>query len=381
MRLKAQLDVLSAFAEVPDPRRGRHRLHPLQEVLLVAVAGMASGAEDWVSVTEWAWMKLPWLRQFLPFKRGIASHDTFRRVFALLDAAQFEAAFVQWMGGLCPSLVDQTIAIDGKSLRGSRSDKRLTHLVSACHTDSGLTLAQGRTADKSNEITAVPALLDALDIRGATVTIDAMGCQRLIADQIIERGAHYILSTKNNQPKLAQATQTVFDHSVRDVALGLLQQDITLDKDHARLETRRCVVSQDLTGFDPELRHKWPGLQSAIMVESTREFVSGVHKGRSSTEQRYYISSATFDAAEFNRRIRAHWRIENRCHWLLDVVFGEDDCRLHTGHGAQNFAILRRIVLNLLKNEKSTKASVKLKWHRLGWSVDYLQSLLGLTPR
>jgi len=381
MHLKDQVAILSAFADLPDPRGGRHRLHPLQEVLLVALAGMASGAEDWVSVSEWGEVRLAWLRQFLPFKRGIASHDTFRRVFALLDASQFEALFMAWMSGLCPSLADQTIAIDGKSLRGSRSAKGLTHLVSACHTDSGLTLAQGRTADKSNEITAVPALLEALDIRGATVTIDAMGCQRLIANKIVERGAHYILSTKNNQPKLAQATQTGFDHSVRDVAQGLLQQHITLDKDHARLETRRCVISRDLAHFDPELRHQWPGLQTTIMVESTREILGGTHQGRITTERRYYISSAAFDAAEFNRRIRAHWRIENRCHWLLDVVFGEDDCRLHTGHGAQNFAILRRIVLNLLKNEKSTKASVKLKWLRLGWSVDYLQSLLGLSPR
>ncbi len=372
---------LAAFAALDDPRSRRCR-YPLEELLLVAFAGVASGAEDWVGVAEWGQIKLDWLRRFLPFEHGIASHDTFNRVFSLLDAQSFEDCFIAWMQPLCTGLVGSTIAIDGKSVRGSRSgDGAMAHLVSACHTASGLTLAQTRTDVKSNEITAVPALLEALDIRGATITLDALGCQRNIAQQIVARGADFILSAKNNQPALAQAAQALFDHSARDVQHGLLQQDITLDKDHGRLETRRCVVAHDLSAMPEALRSLWPGMRSAVMIESTREFINGVDKGRASTERRYYISSATFDAAEFNRRIRSHWCIENQCHWVLDVVFGEDDCRLRVGHGAQNFAILRRIVLNLIKSDKVTKASIKRKWLRLNWSPDYLQFLFGLQPR
>lgn len=372
---------LTAFAQLDDPRSRRCR-YPLDELLLVAFAGVASGAEDWVGVADWGRIKLDWLRRFLPFEHGIASHDTFNRVFALLDAQSFEDCFIAWMQSLCTTLAGATIAIDGKSVRGSRSgDVAMAHLVSACDTASGLTLGQLRTDVKSNEITAVPALLDALDLRGATVTLDALGCQREIAAKIVARGAHFILSAKNNQPTLAQATQALFDHSVRDVQQGLLQHDITLDKDHGRLETRRCVVAHDLSAMAESVRSLWPGIKTAVMVESTREFINGVDKGKTSTERRYYISSAAFDAAEFNRRIRSHWRIENQCHWVLDVVFGEDDCRLGVGHGAHNFAILRRIVLNLIKSDKVTKASIKRKWLRLNWSADYLQFLFGLQPR
>jgi predicted transposase YbfD/YdcC len=376
---------LAAFAELDDPRSRRCR-YPLEELLLVAFAGVASGAEDWVGVADWGEIKLDWLRRFLPFAHGIASHDTFNRVFALLDAQGFEACFIAWMQPLCTTLVaagaGATIAVDGKSVRGSRTgDGAMAHLVSACHTASGLTLGQIRTDVKSNEITAVPALLDALDIAGATLTLDALGCQRDIAAKIVARGAHFILSAKNNQPTLAQAVQALFDHSARDVQQGLLQHDITLDKDHGRLETRRCVVAHDLSALAESVRQGWPSVRTAVMIESTREFINGVDKGRTSTERRYYISSAAFGAAEFNRRIRAHWCIENQCHWVLDVVFGEDDCRLSVGHGAQNFAILRRIVLNLIKSDKATLASIKRKWLRLNWSPDYLQFLFGLQPR
>jgi predicted transposase YbfD/YdcC len=372
---------LTAFAELPDPRSRRCR-YPLQELLLVAFTGVASGAQDWVGVTDWGAIRLDWLRRYLPFEHGIASHDTFNRVFALLDAQAFEACFIRWMQPLCPPVAGgATIAIDGKSVRGSRmGGAAMVHLVSACHTASGLTLGQIRTEAKSNEITAIPELLDALDLQGSTVTIDALGCQRGIAQKIRERGADFILSAKDNQATLAQAIQTLFDRSVRDVECGLLLQHVSLDKDHSRLETRRCVVAHDVSALPESIRQDWPGLRTAIMIESTRAFINGLRKGQTSTERRYYISSAAFDASEFNRRIRQHWHIENQCHWVLDVVFGEDDCRLHVGHGAQNFAILRRIVLNLIKQDKATKASIKRKWNRLSWSPDYLQSLFGLVP-
>lgn len=318
--LPASLGDLGAFAELDDPRSRRCR-YPLEELLLVAFAGVASGVEDWVSVAEWGQIKLDWLRRFLPFEHGIASHDTFNRVFSLLDAQSFEDCFIAWMQPLCTGLVGSTIAIDGKSVRGSRSGEgAMVHLVSACHAASGLTLAQTRTDVKSNEITAVPALLDALDIRGATITLDALGCQRSIAQQIVACGAHFILSAKNNQPALAQAAQALFDHSARDVQHGLLQQHITVDKDHGRLETRRCVVAHDLSAMPEALRSLWPHIRSAVMIESTRESINGLDKGRTSTERRYYISSAAFDAPEFNQRIRSHWCVENQCHWALRVT-------------------------------------------------------------
>lgn len=377
----ARLGDLSAFAELPDPRRRRCR-YPLDELLLVAFAAVACGAEDWVGVADWGEIQLPWLRRFLPFEHGVASHDTFNRVFALLDAPTFEACFVRWVQPLCPSVAGATIAIDGKSVRGSRTGgAAMAHLVSACHTDSGLTLGQVRTEAKSNEITAIPELLDALDLQGAVVTLDALGCQREIAGHIQARGADFIFSAKNNQPSLAQAIEGLFAHARRDVEHGLLQQDVTLDKDHARLETRRCIVAHDVSALPEPIRQDWPGLRSAIMIESTREALGGPQPGQHSTEWRYYLSSAAFDAAEFNRRIRQHWCIENQCHWILDVQLREDDCRLALGHGAHNLAILRRIVLNLVKQDKTPKVSVRRKLHRLGWSPDYLQQLFGLQPR
>jgi predicted transposase YbfD/YdcC len=284
------------------------------------------------------------------------------------------------MQQLCPALQGQLIAIDGKSVRGSHEAAgAAVHLVSAWHHGAGLVLGQVRTAAKSNEITAIPELLDALDVRGATVTIDAMGCQRAIAEKIVERKADYLIAVKNNQPTLAQAVESLFeavDSGVRD---GRLSQDTTVDKGHGRIETRQCVVTQDLSCL-VEQTQLWPGLRSAVMIKSTREAFSGKNKGERSTEWRYYISSLQADAAEFNAKVRAHWGIENSCHWVLDVTFNEDDCRIRRGDGAQNFAILRRIALNLVKQEKSDKTSVRLKRLRAGWSTDYLQKLLGLHP-
>ncbi|MFM2069722.1 MAG: hypothetical protein RLZZ584_4631 [Pseudomonadota bacterium] len=377
---QACLGDLSAFADLPDPRSRRCR-YPLDELLLVACGAVACGAEDWVGVADWGEIRLEWLRRFLPFEHGVASHDTFNRVFALLDAPAFEACFMRWMQPLCPSVAGATIALDGKSVRGSRTaDAAMVHLVSACHTDSGLTLGQVRTEAKSNEITAIPELLDALDLQGAVVTIDALGCQRDIARHIQARGAEFILSAKNNQPALAQAIEGLFAQARPDVERGRLQQHITLDKDHARLETRRCVVAHDVRALPEPIRQDWPALRSAIMIESTREILGGIHRGQCSTEWRYYLSSAAFDAAEFNRRIRQHWLIENQCHWILDVLLREDDCRLGLGHGAQNLAILRRIVLNLVKRDSATNASIRRKLNRLAWSPDYLQQLFGLVP-
>jgi predicted transposase YbfD/YdcC len=371
----------SLFDDLEDPR-SRNCPHPLDELLFVAISAITSGAEDWVTVTKWARFKLDWLRRYLPFDNGIASHDTFSRVFALLDAQRFESCFIGWMQQLCPSLAGTLIPIDGKSVRGSQNGAvGLTHLVSAWHSEAGLVLGQVRTAVKSNEITAIPELLDALDVKGATITMDAMGCQHKIVEKIIAKQADYIVAVKNNQQLLAQAVESLFTNVDAGVREGRLQENITLDKDHGRLETRRCVVTQDLSGMGV-LAQAWPGLKSVIMIESTREFINGREKERSkgkpSTEWRYYISSHSFDASEFNRKVRAHWSIENSCHWVLDVSFREDDCRIRTGDGAENFAILRRIAMNMIKREKSTKTSFNIKRLQAGWSTDYLETLFGL---
>jgi len=307
---------------------------------------------------------------------GIASHDTFSRVFSLLDANQFEACFMGWMQQLCPQLKEQLIPIDGKSVRGSHDGMQAAiHLVSAWHSQAGVVLGQVKTAAKSNEITAIPELLDALDVQGATVTIDAMGCQHAIVEKIVQKKADYIVAVKDNQPSLAQAVASLFDASADS-----LEQNTTTDKGHGRIETRRCVVAPDLSAMPTSLRQSWTGLRRVVMVESTREVINGKNKGQCSTERRYYISSLQASASEFNAKVRAHWGIENSCHWVLDMAFDEDDCRIRKGDGAQNFAVLRRMALNLIKQDKSGKTSFRGKRMKAGWSPDYLQTLLGLRP-
>jgi len=367
---------LDSFDDLPDPRLASRCAYPLQEMLLVALCAIASDADDWVHVAEWGELKLDWLRRFLPFEGGIASHDTFSRLFAMLDAERFGACFVAWMSQLCPTLAGQSIAIDGKSVRGSHDGGTgMVHLVSAWHNGMGVTLGQVRTAAKSNEITAIPELLDALDIAGATITMDAMGCQREIVQQIVERQGHYIIGLKNNQPTLAQAVEALFEPALC-ASQTQLPQDIRLDKGHARLHQRRCVVQTDLSSLGGELRQAWAGLQSVAMVESTREVIQGRDKAPATTEWRYYISSKVLDASEFNRQIQAHWQIENSCHWVLDVSFDEDASRVRRHHGAENLALLRRISLNLIKQDKA-KGSIKVKRKRAAWSTHYLEQLLG----
>jgi len=284
------------------------------------------------------------------------------------------------MEQLCPALQGPLIAIDGKSVRGSHDGGLgMVHLVSAWHHGAGLVLGQVRTAAKSNEITAIPELLDALDVRGATVTLDAMGCQRAIAEKIIERQADYLIAVKDNQPTLAQAVESLFGDVAGGVRDGRLSQDTTVDKGHGRIETRQCVVTHDVSAL-AEPGQRWPDLRSAVMIKSTRQVLGGRDKAEPSTEWRYYISSLRADAVECNTKVRAHWGIENSCHWVLDVTFKEDDCRVRCADGAQNFAILRRIALNLIKQDKADKSSVRLKRLRAGWSTDYLQKLLGLQP-
>ncbi len=368
-----------SFAEVPDPRTRACR-YPWDELMFTALCGVCSGADDWVGVVDWASLKLDWLRQHLAFANGIASHDTFSRVFSLLDAQRFESCFVGWTKAMCPNLAQQFIPIDGKSVRRSHNGhSRMAHLVSAWHTERGMVLAQVKTAAKSNEITAIPELLDALDVQGAVITIDAMGCQRAVVDKIVARQADYIIGVKDNQPSLAQAIEGLFDAHDANAKAAPLDQRSSVDKGHGRVERRTCTVAHDLQSLGVH-GAPWSGLRTVIRVLSTREVVNGKGKGEHSVDRRYYISSLALGAEDFNAAIRGHWSIENSCHWVLDMTFREDDCRIRTGDGAQNFAILRRIALNFIKQERSGKSSINIKRQRAGWSTAYLEKLLGLAP-
>jgi len=277
--------LLEHFAGLPDPRT-RRPAYPLQELLLVAVCAILSGADGWVDVADWGQAKLGWLRRFLPFENGVAAHDTFGRVFALLDAEAFEACFIAWMGSVCGALAGLEIAIDGKTVRRSQaSGQKAIHLVSAYAHRLGVALGQVKTAEKSNEITAIPGLLDALLLEGCIVTIDAMGCQREIAAKVVERGADHLLMVKNNQPALAAALEACFGEAERDGFEGVARARAGwVEKGHGRIETRRCVVANDLSGLAS--RPDWAGVKALVLLESIRE-INGV----ASRERRYYISS------------------------------------------------------------------------------------------
>lgn len=327
-----------------------------------------------MGIQTWGEAKLDWLRRYIPLEQGIASHDTFGRVFAALNPKQFEACFIRWISGLCPALTDQVVAIDGKTVRGSHNgDQRAIHLVSAYGCGLGLVLGQLRTAAKSNEITAIPELLDALLLKGAIVTIDAMGCQSAIARRIVAQGADYVLAVKENQPGLLAHIRATLDAAER---LPLTDQPYfiaehrELEKDHGRIETRRCIASDILTrSLNPAL---WPHMRSIVMVEATREIGETV-----STERRYYVSSLPPDAARIAHAVRSHWRIENSMHWVLDMGFGEDQCRVRVENAAQNFAILRRIALNLFKRDTKTKVGIRTRRLKACADDRYRAQLLG----
>ncbi len=374
---------LKYFAELRDPRIERNREHLLEEILLIAIGAVLSGAESWNDIAEYGEDKREWLKTFLTLPSGIPSHDTFNRVFAALDPEEMERGFVAWVSSIAKLTAGEVVAIDGKTgvpsdrsssvgwktLCGMREagKKALVHMVSAWAEGNGLVLAQRKVDEKSNEITAIPKLLNALELTGTVVTIDAMGCQRDIAKRIIEKKADYVLAVKDNQGLLAE--------QVRDSFL-LLESDAVaeeIDCGHGRVEQRKCSVIADLSLIDKSA--EWASLQGLVRIESER-----YHKATGKTEReiRYYITSLRADAARLNSVVRQHWGIENKLHWVLDVGFGEDLDRKRAGHAAQNFSILNRIALNLLKQDKSSKRGVKGKRLKAAWNHPYLLKLLGI---
>lgn len=365
--------LLVCFDDLPDPRVDRNKLHKLIDIVTMALCGVLCGADTWEDIVEFARCREPWLRQFLDLPHGIPSHDTFNRVFSLLDPQAFRQCFLRWVRCVLPGLPQDVIAIDGKTLRRSRcraTEDPALHMVSAWAHHHRLVLAQVKTREKSNEITAIPEVLRLLDLAGSVVTIDAMGCQTAIAQQIIDQGGDYVLSLKGNQSSLHDDVVLFFDeisrHCPDDVHPSFHE---TTDGDHGRVEVRRHCSVDDIDWLIQ--RHRWPGLTSIGRVESQRHIGSEV-----TTETRYFLSSLPKDALRLGQAARAHWGIENTLHWVLDVAFREDHSRIRKDHAPENLATLRHLALNLIRTDKTTKGSVRVKRLRAGWDDRYLSKLL-----
>lgn len=375
METEGRLRLADVFVSITDPRQAGKVEHDLVELLVVAVSAVLVGADTFVEIELWAKEKLDWLRGYLRLEAGIPSHDTFGRLFGLIDPGEFEAAFRCWVSAIVPALgTDAVVAIDGKtSRRTGKVDATPLHLVSAFAAGAGLVLGQRATAAKSNEKTAIPELLATLALDGCIVTIDAMGTHANIARTIRDRGAEYVLAVKDNQPTLADAIRDFF--ALFKVAPGKTPHTMaeTVEKDHGRLETRRCYAFNHLACLHrPD---QWPDLRSFAVIESQRCI-----DGKTSVEQRFYISSLPPDAGRLAQAIRAHWRVENRLHWCMDVAFADDQMRARTGHAAHNLAVLKHIALNLIRLDPTPrKGGIKARRLIAATSDLYRAQLLGLT--
>jgi predicted transposase YbfD/YdcC len=366
--------LLQHFSALTDPRIERRKLHKLIDILAIAICATICGAETWEDLELFGNAKQQWFKSFLELEHGIPSHDTFRRVFARLDPEEFQHSFLNWVRSTFELTSGQVVAIDGKQARGSSdrgAGKAAINTVSAWASDNQLVLGQVQTEEKSNEITAVPELLQMLELRGCIVTLDAMGCQREIAEQIINKEADYVLSVKGNQSNLEADIRDYFDWALQDKFKQTVYSQYTeTNGDHGRLEVRRYYTTRDIEW----LRNKaaWKGVQSIAMVEREREIL-----GEETTlERSYYLSSLAAEAKVIGKAIRRHWTVENSLHWVLDVGFGEDRSRIRKGNAPQNLATLRHIALNLLKQEKSLKVGMKSKRLKAGWDEAYLLKVL-----
>jgi len=364
------------FGELKDPRLERTRLHELLDILIIALCAIIGGADNWEDVEEFGRAREAWLRTFLPLPNGIPSHDTFGRVFARLDAVAFQRSFVNWVQGVSQVLPGQVIAIDGKKPHGSKDPgigRGAIDMVSAWATENELVLGQVKVDDKSNEITAIPELLRMLSVAGCIVTVDSMGCQVEVAQTIVDQEADYLLALKENQPLLyADVARLFADLDTSPPRSYVYEHARSFDNTHGRAEKRQCwtiadpEVVQHLRGAE-----RWPKLQCVVRIR--REYVDGEEQ---KCEDRFFLSSLSGAAQQMLGAVRAHWHVENKLHWVLDIAFREDDCRVRKDHGPENFAVLRHIALNLLKQEKSSRRSIHGKRLQAAWKTDYLETVL-----
>lgn len=363
--------IVKHFGKLEDPRIDRTKLHSLTDILAIAICAVICDADGWIDVENYGTAKHAWLKTFLALPNGIPSHDTFGRVFARIDPTQFQHCFMRWMRDIYRVTNGEVVPIDGKTLRHSFDTtigQSPIHMVSAWASTNRLVLGQLKVDDKSNEITAIPELLKMLDIAGCMVIIDAMGCQKSITEQIITQKGAYTLALKENQPTLYTDVQALFT-SIRAGDGPASDYYETYDHNHGRMERRRYWTTSVLETL--RTKDHWCELQAVGMVEAERS-VNGV----TTSEQRYYILSSHSTAKSFGYAVRSHWEIENMVHWVLDLAFREDECRIRMDHGPENFAVLRHIALNLLRHETSFKGSIKSKRHRAGWNDTYLAKVL-----
>lgn len=364
------------FSKVSDPRIDRTKRHKLLDIICIAICAVICGADNWVEVENFGRQKEVWLRTFLELPNGIPSHDTFGRVFGLVNPGEFQRSFLEWVQAVNQLTQGQVIAIDGKQLRGSHdqsSGKRAIYMVSAWAAANHLVLGQQKVNDKSNEITAIPELLKVLEISGCIVTIDAIGTQTKIARLIVEAEADYILAVKENQGHLYQDVTALFDYDRRcNFQEAPYEYAKTVGKGHGRIEVRQCWSTSHPEYMESiRNRHNWKGLKSIIMIESER-----IVDGKSSVEIRYFISSLASDARRLLKAVRCHWGIENGLHWTLDIAFAEDQNRVRKDHGPENLAVIRHMAINLLKQEKTAKGGIKAKRLQCAWNEEYLLKVL-----
>jgi predicted transposase YbfD/YdcC len=378
--------LLAHFQDLPDPRVNRTKAHALIDVLVIAICTLLCGGQTFNDMADFGRAKQAWFKTFLALPHGIPSHDTFNRVLAALEPRRFLDCFLRWTQSLRQAVPQELVALDGKALRRALArDQRIPYIVSAWAQGNGLVLGQLKVADKSNEITAVPELLRVLELAGCIVTLDAMGCQRQIAKEIVEADADYVLALKGNQETAHAEVQSFLDDAVAEQhrprpagavvpkAGQTLQTLTTVEKDHGRTETRTYYQSDYLTWFAD--RGRWEQLRSVGLVEATRE-----SQGKVTVERRYYLSSLKLEVQTFARAVRGHWGVENKLHWVLDVSFGEDQSRARAGYAAENLATLRRLAVNLLQREQSKKRGVRGKMLNASWDHAYLLRLLGVEP-
>lgn len=387
MQKHPHLSLIEHFKGLTDPRVDRTKAHELIDILVIAVCALLCAAESFNDMEDFGKAKEEWFRTFLKLRKGIPSHDTFNRVFAAIDPKEFLDCFLRWTQSLRQAVSQEIVALDGKALRRAlNSDQSPKYIVSAWAETNNLVLGQLKVDDKSNEITAVPELLRVLELAGCIVTVDAMGCQRKIAKEIIEADADYVLALKGNQETVHAEVKSFLDATLQEKqskrpkgavmpkAAAHLQKLETVEKDHGRIEIRRYYQSAELDWFVD--RAKWEGLRSVGMVEASRQV-----EGKTTVERRYYLSSLPLDVAAFARAVRGHWGVENKLHWVMDVCFREDQSRVRTGYAAENLATLRRLALNLLKREPTKKRGIRGKQLNASWDHAYLLRLLAVQPQ